>query len=176
MLPVTETAFEGAGLSVPSVTVRDAVPYVAIAASGAMADLPRFAPPLFPDLHGWMHERGLTGMAGCFRYKAFRADGRVGMEVAMLLEHAVPGDAQVLAGELPAGRYATATFTGPYDRLHDAFCMLSGWLRGRGLSADERNEAGSRFPVAQAEIYRVTPMDTDDPARWKTDLLVKLAD
>lgn len=176
MLPVTETAFEGAGLSVPVVVDRNAMPYVAIAASGPMADLPRFAPPLFPRLHGWMQQHGLAGTAGMFRYRAFHGDGGVAMEVATLLDRAARGDGAVIAGELPAGRYATATYTGPYDRLHDAFCMLSGWLRGRGLSADERYEAGSRFPAAQAEIYRVTPMDTADPARWKTDLLLKLAD
>ena len=69
-----------------------------------------------------------------------------------------------------------ATLTGPYDRLYDAFCMVSGWLRGRGLSVDEVCSSGSRFPAAQAEIYRITAVDCDDPAFWKTDLLPKLTD
>lgn len=176
MLPVTETAFPGVGLSVPQVVVREATPCVAIAASGPMVDLPRFAPPLFPRLHAWMAEKGLDGTAGLFRYRGFHSSGDVDLEVATLLTAPAAGEGEVIAGELPAGRYVMATYTGPYDRLYDAFCMLSGWLRGRGLIADEINGPDGRFPACQVEIYRVSPADTGEPARWETDLLLKLAD
>lgn len=176
MLAVTKTAFDGAGLSVPQVIERDAEPYLAIRASGRMTHLPQFAPPLFPRLHEWMAAKGVTGKAGCFRYLSFTKDGTVEMEVATTVDHPVDGEGEIVAGELPAGRYAAATYSGPYDRLHDAFLMLEGWLGGRGLTPDGSYEARGERPACQAEIYRVSPMDSQNPADWRTDLLLKLAD
>ncbi len=172
MLAVTETAFDGAHLSVPQVAVREAEPYVAIAVSGPMTRLPEFAPQKFPLLHDWMGRNGIAGKAGFFRYRRFRNDGVVELEVGTTTQKAVPGEGAVLSLTLPAGRYAVATYTGPYDRLHDAMCMLNGWIAGRGLVP-----AGNPGrPDCQTEIYRVSPADTDDPAKWMTELLVKIMD
>ena len=41
MLAATETAMPGVGLSIPQVVEREATPYLAIKASGAMRDLPQ---------------------------------------------------------------------------------------------------------------------------------------
>ena len=176
MLPVTETAFDGANLSIPQVVTLPERSYAAIRITGDMAALPDFAPPRFADLYGWLEERGISGGAGFFRYLAFTADGRVELEVGALLNRPVTGDGLVSTGLLPAGRHIAATYAGPYDRLHDAFCMVSGWLRGRGLTADEVFRDAGRFPAAQIEIYRVTSGETHGPAGLRTDLLLKLAD
>ncbi len=175
MKPVNETAFEGAGLSVPQVIEREAEPHVAIAWSGPMADMPMHAPAMFPVLHGWMASKGLKGRAGFFRYRGVGDDGNVRMEVGTTVNSTAEGEANVLADTVPAGRYAHAVYTGPYDRLYDAMCMLSGWVKGRNLRAEESVDATGRFPAVQIEVYRVSPADTPEPAAWKTDLLVKLA-
>ncbi|MCB1419068.1 MAG: GyrI-like domain-containing protein [Notoacmeibacter sp.] len=176
MLPVTETAFDGAHLSVPQVVARKAASYAAIPVTGPMADLPDFAPPKFDTLYGWLGEKNIAGNAGFFRYRGFSADSGVDMEVGVFVDLPIVGDGPVIGAQLPSGRYISAIYTGPYDRLYDAFCMVSGWLHGRGLSADESCRGGGRFPACQVEIYRVTPGDTPDPARWQTEILLKLAD
>ena len=172
MLAPTETAMPGIGLSIPSVVERKAVPYLAIAASGPMRALPEFAPPKFEALHRWMRENGVPAGEGFFRYRRFGEDGGVEMEIATVTEAPTTGAGEVEAHELPAGRYALATYKGPYDRLFDAFAMLNGWIAARGLRPAGR--PGS--PECQAEIYRISPARTGDPAKWETDLLVKLAD
>ncbi|MBZ0162605.1 MAG: GyrI-like domain-containing protein [Notoacmeibacter sp.] len=172
MLAVTETAFDGAHLSVPQVVTRKEEPYVAIAVSGPMTDMPAFAPQKFPVLHEWMGRNGIAGGAGFFRYRRFRDDGAVEMEVATTTREPVAGEGEVPSSALPGGRYAIATFTGPYDRLHDAMCMLNGWIAGRGLAPAGEPDR----PDCQVEIYRVSPADTDDPAQWVTELRVKIAD
>jgi effector-binding domain-containing protein len=177
MLPVTKTAMDGVHLSVPHVIMREAVPYVAIPASGKMRALPEFAPPKFDELHRWMGARNVaSAMEGFFRYRAFGEDGSVEMEVGTTTLQTEEGDGDVIAATLPAGRYAHAVHTGPYDRLYDAFLMLEGWMGGRGLTPDGIYGPGGARPACQLEIYRVTPMQEKDPRKWETDLLVKLSD
>ncbi|MCB1457506.1 MAG: GyrI-like domain-containing protein [Nitratireductor sp.] len=175
MLATTETALHGAGLSIPSVLERKAEPFLAIAATGEMVKLPEFAPPKFAILHGYMAENGIEGRYGFFRYRRF-SDGAVTLDVGTATTGAASGDGEVIAGELPAGRYASATYRGPYDRLYDAFLMLEGWLKGRGLACEGTHDGKGWEPACQLEIYRISPADTDDPMQWETDLLLKIAD
>ncbi|MCI5077704.1 GyrI-like domain-containing protein [Oricola sp.] len=176
MLSVENTAREGVVLSIPSVVTRQAEPYLAIRAAGPMAKLPDFAPPLFPRLHQWMADNAIaSGMSGFFRYRRFfGAD--VELEVGTTTLQPATGGGEVIAGELPAGRYAHAVHTGPYDRLYDAFLMMEGWMGGRGLTPAGRFGPDGARPDCQIEIYRVTPMHETDPALWKTEILVKLVD
>ncbi|GIL03284.1 MAG: DNA gyrase inhibitor [Alphaproteobacteria bacterium] len=170
MLAITETAMPGIGLSIPAVIEREAVPYLAIRASGPMRELVRFAPPVFHRLHGWMREHGVAGRDGFFRYRRFGADGTVELDVGTTTAAAASGGGEVIADMLPAGRYAAATYAGPYDRLYDAFAMLNGWMAARGLAAAR---AGGEIGC-QVEIYRVSPAQTEDASKWETDILVLL--
>lgn len=175
MLPVTETALPGAGLSIPQVIEREAEAYLACRAGGAMRDLPRFAPPHFARLHEWMAGRGIRPGAGFFRYRRFGGDGGVELDVGNLVDRAIEPADGVVADELPAGRYAFATYRGPYDRLYDATCMLHGWIRARGLAPVETRNVDGVAPGCQLEIYRVGPMDADDPSGYETDLYIQIA-
>ncbi|MEZ5872606.1 MAG: GyrI-like domain-containing protein [Nitratireductor sp.] len=175
MLATTETALPGISLSIPSVVEREAEPFLAIAATGEMAKLPEFAPPKFVTLHGFMAKNDIEGRYGFFRYRRF-SGGSVMLDVGTATTALFKSEGEVLAGELPAGRYVSATFTGPYDRLYDAFLMLEGWLKGRGLACKGTHDGESWEPACQLEIYRISPADTDDPMKWETDLLLKITD
>jgi effector-binding domain-containing protein len=176
MLAVTQTGMAGIGISIPQVIEREAAPYAAIAVSGPMVSLPSFAPLKFEALHGWMGEHGIKHASpGFFRYRKFDAAGNVTVEVGAPVPAGTAGSGEVIADVLPAGRYAAATYTGPYDRLYDAFLMLNGWMRGRGLEPDGTQDGFGEQPACQLEIYHVTPMNENDPARLVTEILIKLA-
>ena len=177
MLDKTKTEAAGAGLSVPQVNEIAGESYVAIPVAGPMAELPQFAPPKFPELHAWMAETGIPhGGKAFFRYTGFRPDGTADIEVGATTLAPQEGSKAVISGEIPAGNYACATYTGPYDRLYDAFLMLNGWLRGRGLEpAALENREGSQAGC-QLEIYRISPANEADPEKWQTDLMIRLAD
>jgi effector-binding domain-containing protein len=175
MLAVTQTGMAGIGISIPQVIMREAVPYAAITVSGPMVSLPSFAPPKFADLYGWMGKHGIEPAgSGFFRYRRFDA-GIVTVEAGAPVPPGTAGSGAVRADALPAGSYAAATYTGPYDRLHDAFLMLEGWMRGRGLEPDGTQDGFGEQPACQLEIYHVTPMDESDPARLVTEIMIKLA-
>lgn len=87
----------------------------------------------------------------------------IDMEGIMELEFGVPitGDIEVsgefFIGELPAGRYATVTHTGPYDELYDVTGLLVGWAKERGVKWDSEPEGiGERF-ASRTETYLNDP-------------------
>jgi DNA gyrase inhibitor GyrI len=177
MLDVSQTGLQGIAVSVPRVIERPAIDYVAIAVFGPMQRLPEFAPPKIAELSEVMKRSGIPGgMPAFFRYRRFGADGSVELEVGTTVTRPVPAIDGMVSGQLPAGRYATATLFGPYDRLYDSFLMLHGWMEGRGLQASATNGAEGSHPECQMEIYRVGPVQTENPMRFETDLMLKLSD
>jgi hypothetical protein len=177
MLDVSQTGLQGIAVSVPRVIERPAIDYVALAVSGPMRRLSEFAPPKIAELSEMMKRNGIPGgMPAFFRYRNFGADGSVELEVGTTVTKPAPGVDGLESGLLPAGRYATATLFGPYDRLYDSFLMLQGWMDGRGLRSAGTYDDGGSLPECQMEIYRVGPLQTDNPMRFETDLMLKLQD
>lgn len=177
MLDVSQTGLQGIAVSVPRVIERPAIDYVALAVSGPMRSLPEFAPPKIAELSEMMKRRGISGgMPGFFRYRRFGADGDVELEVGTTVAKPAPAIDGLVSGQLPAGRYATATLFGPYDRLYDSFLMLLGWMEGRGLQSSGTHGDKGSHPECQMEIYRVGPVQTENPMRFETDLMLKLID
>jgi AraC family transcriptional regulator len=66
----------------------------------------------------------------------------------------------VIAGELPGGLMATATHSGPYEKLSEAHAAVQVWIEAQGLAA-----AGAPW-----ESYVTDPADYPDPKDWKTDV------
>jgi hypothetical protein len=177
MLDVSQTGLHGVSVSVPRVIERPAIDYVALAVSGPMKRLPEFAPPKIVELSEVMKRSGIAGgMPGFFRYRRFGADGSVELEVGTTVTKPAPEVDGMVRGLLPAGRYAAATLFGPYDRLYDSFLMLQGWMEGRGLQSLGKHDDGGSLPECQMEIYRIGPVQTDNPMRFETDLMLKLQD
>ncbi len=175
---ISETARDGAMLSIPIVRAFAAMSYVAIPVECAMADLPEKAPPAFPRLRECCAKDGVEIGDGFFRYLRFSDDGRTLVHVGNFVERPVhmggDGAEGIVTGELPAGEYATANHQGAYDLLYDASAMLDGWVRSRGRSKDEAASPGRIEPACQVEIYRTGPWNSDDPAAWRTELRVRL--
>ncbi len=69
-------------------------------------------------------------------------------------------DGDVRADVLPGGLVATATHTGPYDKLHELHAAIQQWMEAQGLQS-----AGAPW-----EVYVTDPADYPDPKDWKTDL------
>lgn len=66
----------------------------------------------------------------------------------------------VRADVLPGGLVATATHTGPYDKLTEAHAAIQQWMEAQGLQS-----AGAPW-----EVYVTDPAEHPDPKDWRTDL------
>lgn len=163
-------------LSTPKIVERPAQNYAGIRTRVAMKDISKVADTLFPEVLGWLGKHNVAPAgAPFFKYNIVDMQGALELECGAPTGAKVAGDARVLAGVLPAGRYATALHTGRYDRLMDATRSLLQWVGEQGLKLDEtKTTAGEAF-ACRLEIYLTDPRTEPNPERWQTELAFKLA-
>jgi effector-binding domain-containing protein len=164
-------------LTEPEVITRDAQPYVAIRASVTMQTIGTVLPELHPQMFAWLGERGIPPVGPPFwKYNVIDMERALEVEVGAPVAAAVDGDDRVLAGVLPAGRYATLRYTGHPDGLAGAAASLLDWAAQQHLAWDvSPTEDGDRW-AGRLEIYETDPAVEPDMAKWTTQLAFRLAD
>lgn len=150
-------------------------PYLAIRKNLTMDQIGEQLPPLIPEVFGWLAARGIAPAgAPFFKYNVVDMRGEMEIEVGVPVATPVPGDDRVLAGALPAGRYATVLHVGPYDGLVEATDRLLKWGAAEGVNWDRSDD--QRHWGARVEFYETDPDEEPDPAKWTTELRFRLAD
>jgi effector-binding domain-containing protein len=155
---------------------RAAQPYVAVRRTITMQTFPEVADRL-PGLFGWLAERGAAPAgAPFFRYLVIDMEGELDVEAGVPVAAPVDGDGEVLAGVLPAGRYATLTHTGHPDELIAVTGAFLDEGTARGLSWDAtETERGTRWGC-RLEVLLTNPAEQPDMNKWETQLVFRLAD
>ena len=161
--------------SEPRIVERPARPYVAVRDSVSMSNIAAIADRL-PEVFGWVARHGLEPTdAPFFRYETIDMDAELVIEAGVPLSDPVEGDDTVLAGVLPAGRYATVTHVGHPSGLFDATAALLAWAQSEGLAWDVADSEHGQQWGCRLEIYRTDPNVEPDMNRWETDLEFRLA-
>jgi effector-binding domain-containing protein len=160
-------------LSEPRFITRDPQPYAAIRLSVEQPEIPQKAPPLVGEILGWAAKHAKQAGPAFFNYTAMEPGRPMEMEVGVPVAEPVKGNGRVVGGTLPGGRYATVTWTGPYDKLRDAHMALHDWLAEQNVPKQSTdNEAG----LTLLEIYVTDPEEVKDPNQWVTEIAFKLKD
>jgi effector-binding domain-containing protein/catechol 2,3-dioxygenase-like lactoylglutathione lyase family enzyme len=164
-------------LTLPKIVERGDEPYVGIVAKVTMREIGPTAQTLLPEVFGWLAKRNIPPAGPPF-FKYNVIDMARELEIAFGVPTRAPieGDDRVKPGRLPAGRYASLVFRGPYDELIHANAVLIGWARLCRIRFDsEETAAGERF-ASRLEIYRTDPAEERDPAKWETEVAIRVAD
>ena len=159
-------------LTLPGIVEREATHYAAVAAE---VRLP-FGAAIGPAMEAVAGYLGGAG-TGAFGPALFRYDvidmPRLAMQFGFVTPGAVAGNEQVKPGLLPAGRYVTLTYVGPYEDLEQATAVAIGWARLVGVEWDSiTGPEGERF-ASRFEIYNNGPMDEPDPNKFETEIWIK---
>lgn len=164
-------------LTLPRIIERAPRPYLAIAVATSMAEMSIMAPRAIKLLKERMAARQVASSGALFfKYDLIRMPDRLELEVGSPTAKRFQSDETLRAGILPAGRYATTTYRGPYDDLYDVNAVLIGWAKERGLRWDvDVTPDGDRFGC-RLETYLTDPAITPDPKDWETELSIRLAD
>jgi effector-binding domain-containing protein len=164
-------------LSLPAVVERKPQPYIAVRARIALAEMKPAVDKAFQTLFGWLGANGVEPVgAAFFKYDLIDMEGKCEIEFAVPVAKDMTAGPGLVAGVLPAGRYAQVTWTGPYDALFDVNALLVGWAREKGLRWDSTaTPEGERF-AARIEIYENNPAEVDDPNDLVTTVAIKIAD
>ena len=149
-------------LTLPKIVDRPAQPYVAIRRTvklpfGDVIDT------TLPKLWTWI---------GDHRVEPAGLEIEFGAPTATLLR---PDDL-VVTGMLPAGRYATLTYHGHYDKLVEVTGVLLGWAMEQGLKFDVKATPRGVVLASRLDIYPNDPREVTNPDDWETVLMFKLAD
>lgn len=84
------------------------------------------------------------------------------IECGMAVSEEVAGDGRVEAAELPGGDAVTTMHVGPYDTLGESWAALNGWV----------GENGKAVRAAPWEVYWTDPGEVQNPAQWRTEIVM----
>ncbi|QYN39920.1 GyrI-like domain-containing protein [Pseudonocardia sp. DSM 110487] len=155
---------------------RPAQPYVAVRRTVTMQTFPEIADRL-PGLFGWLAERGIAPAGPpFFRYLVIDMERELDVEAGVPVATPIDGDGEVLAGELPAGRYAATTHVGHPDELIAVTGAFLDEAAAQGLSFDAtETERGTRWGC-RLELLLTNPAEQPDMNKWETTLAFRLVD
>ena len=161
--------------SAPEIETRAAQPYVAVRARVTMAEIAAFVPRV-GEVFGWLDSHGLAPAGPpFFKYNVIDMARELEMEAGVPVPAAVDGDDQVVAGVLPAGRYATLIHVGHPSELMAATKTLLDWAAEQGLTWDVTPGADGDRWACRLENYLTDPSQEPDMSKWVTQLAFKLA-
>jgi effector-binding domain-containing protein len=130
-----------------------------------------------PEVFSWLAARGIAPAGSpFFRYLVIDMPGRIEVEAGVPTADQVSGDGEIVAGVLPAGRFATVTHHGDYSGLVDATAELLAWAAERELKWDTADTPLGERWGCRLEVLETSPRFVPDPADWLTDLVFRLAD
>ena len=141
-------------------TQLEAQPIVGIRTTVAMNEIGKVMGPLFGEVHGHIRQNGQQAAGAPLAVYHSRPGDTVDLECAIPVASPLAGAGRVRAGELPAGKAATVTHTGPYDQLGRTWEALTAWMKSEGLEP-----AGAPW-----EVYVTDPGREPDPSKWRTDI------
>ena len=160
----------------PTIVERAAVPCVAVRATVTMQTIGTIAHRM-GEVMGWLAAHGHAPAGPPFiRYRTIDMAADLDIEVGVPTSGPLAGDGEIVAGELPAGRYVLATHHGAPAGLVAAVGAVLAWANAQGLKFDsEQTDRGERWGC-RVEFYNSDPAVEPVPDNWVTDLAFRLAD
>ena|SRR5579859_3037091 len=167
-------------ISEPKLDNRPAQPYVAIRTQVNMTELGSgIIPRLHSEVMAWLKKQGKSPSGAPFiRYRVINMPGRLDIELGWPVASPSAAEGRILADVVPAGRYASLIYTGPYegDGLMKANAALLDWGTQQGLTWDRwETPEGDAFG-ARYETYITDPQNEPDQSKWQTEVAIRLAD
>jgi effector-binding domain-containing protein len=101
---------------------------------------------------------------------------KLDLEVGVPVATPVPGDGRIFAGVFPAGRYAVAVYSGPYEGLVNATVGFLDWAKQNHIVWQKTMLDNTEWWEGRVEFYITDPASEPDPQKWQTELAFLVAD
>ena len=161
----------------PKLEDRGAQHYVGIRTEATLQEMGAgLIPRLLGEVLAWLEKQGVAAAGAPFiRYHVIDMESKLDIELGVPVATTLAGDGRVSPGILPAGRYAALIYTGVENGIPANKALLD-WGAQQGLGWDTyASENGDGFG-ARIESYLTDPDDEPDPAKWETEVAIRLAD
>lgn len=160
-------------LTLPKLVTYEAKPYIATRKSVSIP----FGDDIDPAMgaaQAYIEAQGVKDFGpAIFKYNRVQMPG-LEIDFGFLTPTRLPGIDGLVSGELPAGTYATTTYTGHYDNLMEVNAVLIGWARHKGIEWDATETPDGDLFVSRVEFYLDGP--EGDPNTWRTEVAIKVRD
>jgi len=159
----------------PKLEDRPEQHYVGIRAGVPMRQFKQIIPQVLNELFAWLGKQGVEPAGAPFmRYHVINMAGSMDVELGVPIATAVPGDARVSPGVLPAGRYATLVYSGVTGIKGNK--ALIEWAMKNDITWDRwDDEHGDAFR-ARVEYFLTDPAEQPDKKKWETEVAIKVTD
>jgi len=159
----------------PKIIHREEQPYMGIRTQAAMSQLPTVIPQLHEEIYQLLEKRGVSPSGPPFiRYHVINMEAKLDIELGWPVATALPNEGHISAAFLPEGQYATILYTGDYSGLMDANRVLIEWAQQNGIVWDRWDDENGDAFGARMEIYHTDPGNEPDPAKWETEVAIRL--
>jgi effector-binding domain-containing protein len=161
----------------PTLEDRKEVHYMGIRTQVTMQELGAgVIPQLHSEVNAWLAKQGVSPSGAPFiRYLVINMAEKLDIELGWPVASSLPGEGRIQPGVLPAGRYASLIYTGIMNGI-PANKVLLDWGAEQGLVWDTyASDHGDGFS-ARYESFLTDPADEPDPAKWETEVAIRLAD
>ena len=162
----------------PVINPRPSAPYAGIRMRVPM-QFEKFLPKAWQKVAYWLTNGGVAGYGpAIIRYHTTDMANLLEIDVAFAIPTLLPADpsAGIITGELPAGKYACITHTGPYD--HEGVYLANGkiveWAKENHIQWDVETRDGEEWWASRVEWYLSDPGADPDPQSYITQLTFKV--
>ncbi len=164
-------------LSKPRIVDRPSQPYAAVKARVPMDKITSVADSMSGEFFAWMNQRSISlTSAPFFKYNSISDNGEIELEWGTPVATTVKSDDRILIGTLPAGRYASVVYTGPFTGLRDATGVLLKWIADNRLELDRRKTPHAETFGCRLELYHTDPRQEANSRKWQTEIAMRLKD
>lgn len=139
----------------------------------------KYLQPAWDEVFDWMMNKEIEPSGPTLiRYLTTDMSKELDIDVGFTVDKVVKGDDRVTADFLPAGRYATLIYTGPYrgKGIFKATVALLDWAKENKVKWNISRKKGIEWWNGRAEFYFSDPAVEKDPMKFKTELAFLVAD
>ena len=158
----------------PKIDTRSKQVYMGIRTIAPFKGMSKVVDRISGELNAWVNEQDITPAGPPFlRFHVIDMRGTMDITFGIPVRKALPDNGLIKADVLPAGRYASLTYSGGGISANRA---LIEWVRAQGLDFDRWDtEQGDNFR-SRYETYLTDPKTEPRKSKWKIEVAIKLAD
>jgi effector-binding domain-containing protein len=132
----------------------------------------KYLQPTWDEVYDWMKNNDIkpSGPA-IIRYLTTDMSKELDIDVGFTVDKAVKGNDHISADILPAGKYATLLYTGPYKGIFRATVALLEWAKENKVKWNTSKKKGVEWWNGRTEFYLSDPATEKDPSKFKTELV-----
>lgn len=141
---------------------QPAQPTLSVRTHAAVQDLPVVIGKVYGSIAQYLGELG-EEPAGMPFVAYFNMDMQnLDLEIGFPVKKKLGGKGEIQASEVPAGKYATTLYVGPYDKCQGAYDALNAYIKEKGFEATgaayEYYHDGPEVPPEKTRTTIVLPL------------------